>query len=277
MIKRIYLEITNSCNLNCPFCEAQKKHDFMSLDLIHRNLTQIKTICDYVYLHVLGEPLLHPEFDHILDICDELKLNVQLVTNGTLLFKYPNILKHPSLRKLSISVHSIDHQKVDERYFTTLNHLIEEIGQCDHQFLELRFYDFGHLNGNAKEYHSYLQNHYAFKETNKKASFLIAKHCFVFYQELFHWPCIDDPIIGTQGKCHGALEMLGILANQDVIICCLDAEGHTKIGNLNEQTLTEVIQSDAYLNIYNHLLQGELVNPLCQRCTYRLRFDKAYK
>lgn len=277
MIKRVYLEITNSCNLNCPFCEAQKKHDFMSLDLIERNLRQIKQICDYVYLHVLGEPLLHPEFDNILSICDELKLNVQLVTNGTLLFKYPNILDHPSLRKLSVSVHSIDNQKVNDTYFKTLNHLIEEIGKHDKQFLELRFYDFNNLHDNSYKYHEYLKQHYEFKDTTKTKSFLISRHCFVFYQDLFHWPCINDPIVSTKGKCHGALEMLGILANQDVIICCLDAAGHTKIGSLNEQTLDEVIHSAAYLNIYNHLLQGELVNPLCQRCTYRLRFDKAYK
>lgn len=60
MIKRIYLEITNSCNLNCSFCEAIKSHDFMPLDKIKKNLDEIKTITDYVYLHILGEPLSHP-------------------------------------------------------------------------------------------------------------------------------------------------------------------------------------------------------------------------
>ena len=34
MIKRIYLEITNACNLNCPFCENEKGHYFMPIDII---------------------------------------------------------------------------------------------------------------------------------------------------------------------------------------------------------------------------------------------------
>ena len=275
MIKRIYLEITNSCNLNCPFCEAQKQHSFMSLADIERDLKQIKKICNYIYLHVLGEPTLHPQFNEILSLCDDLKLNVQLVTNGTLLYKYPNILEHPSLRKLSISIHSIDQQEINQDYFVNVNRLIKTIANQNRQYLELRFYDPKHLKGHAKKYHDFLKQTYAFKETTKLDSYLIAKHCFVYYQELFHWPNINDPVVSTEGKCHGALEMLGILNNQDVIICCLDAEGHTKIGSLNEQSLEEILHSAAYLNIYNNLLNGKLINPLCQRCTYRTRFDKA--
>ena len=66
MIKRIYLEITNACNLNCPFCENEKGHYFMPIDIIKDCLKQIKEVCDYVYLHVLGEPLLHPDIEEIL-------------------------------------------------------------------------------------------------------------------------------------------------------------------------------------------------------------------
>lgn len=277
MIKRIYLEITNSCNLNCHFCEAVKHHDFMALEDIKKLLIQIKEFTNYVYLHILGEPLLHPMFDAILSFCDELNLNIQLVSNGTLLSKYPNILDHKSLRKLSISIHSIDNICIDATYFDTINNLIEIIQNKQDQYLELRFYDYQNLHQNAKKYHDYLSQKYTFNETKKQNSYYIAKNVFVFYQNLFHWPNINDPFISEEGICHGALEMLGILANKDVVICCLDPSGHTKIGNLNNDTLKEVLNSDKYIEIVENMKKSRLTNPLCQRCTYRLRFDKAYK
>ena len=90
-MKRVYLEITNACNLNCSFCTNKKGTTFMSLDDIDNYLNQIKEFGNYIYLHVLGEPLLHPNFDQILKLLDEKDFNLQLVTNGILLNKYPNI------------------------------------------------------------------------------------------------------------------------------------------------------------------------------------------
>ena len=66
----------------------------MSLDDIDNYLNQIKEFGNYIYLHVLGEPLLHPNFDQILKLLDEKDFNLQLVTNGILLNKNPNLLKH---------------------------------------------------------------------------------------------------------------------------------------------------------------------------------------
>ena len=69
-MKRVYLEITDACNLRCPFCAYEKGNSFMSLDQIDDYTSQIKPFCNYIYLHILGEPLLHPDFEKILDILD---------------------------------------------------------------------------------------------------------------------------------------------------------------------------------------------------------------
>ena len=277
MFKRVYLESTNSCNLNCAFCEAVKKHDFMDINDIKSRLDEIKEVTNYVYLHVLGEPLLHPFFDEILSYTDKLGLNVQLVTNGTLLYKYPNLLDHKSLRKCSISIHSIDNLNISDDYFKTIDRLIDIVKDKEKQFLELRFYDEEHLAHNSKRYYEELKKRYPLENTTKKQSYRIAKNVYIYTQVLFHWPDINDPIINDKGKCHGAIDMLGILANGDVIICCLDAAGHTKVGNLKKDSLKEILNSNPYLNIRNEMLKQHLVCDLCQRCTYRLRFDKEYK
>ena len=39
----------------------------------------------YLYLHVMGEPLLHPQLREILDVASELGFRVCVTTNGTLL------------------------------------------------------------------------------------------------------------------------------------------------------------------------------------------------
>lgn len=270
MIKRIYLEITNSCNLNCSFCEAIKSHDFMPLDKIKKNLDEIKTITDYVYLHILGEPLSHPFFDEVMNYCDLLSLKVQLVTNGTLLYKFPDILKHPSLRKLSVSIHSIDTLNIDDRYFDTINQLIKTSLDTA---IELRFYDINNLKGKARHYYDELNTKYSVKLTTKKDSYYIKDNVYIYIQELFKWPDINDPYISSRGRCYGARNMLGIRCNGDVVLCCLDAAGHTTIGNINEKSLREIIDSDEYINIIDNMKRGVLISPLCQRCTYRLRFD----
>lgn len=270
MIKRIYLEITNSCNLRCPFCEALKHHDFMDISDIKRNLDEIKKITDYVYLHILGEPLSHPFFNEIMDYTDELNMKVQLVTNGTLLYKYPDILKHRSLRKLSISVHSIDNISVDDSYFETITRLIDN--PCN-TVIEIRFYDLENLHGKAREYCSYLYSAYNINNTSKRDSYRLKNNVYIYIQKLFKWPDINDPFISDKGKCLGARTMLGIRCNGDVVLCCLDADGHTAIGNTFEKSLSDIIDSKEYKDIIDNMKRGYLISPLCQRCTYRLRFD----
>ena len=268
MLKRVYLEITNSCNLNCPFCTNEKGNRFLDINDIKNYLDQIKPYCDYVYLHILGEPLLHPNFNEILDYLDEKQFNLQLVTNGTLLNRYKDILIHKCLRKLSISVHSINHQNVNNDYFETIDYLIEN----NKTNLELRFYDYDSLDDKLITYLERLKNTYYFELTEKTNSYKLKENTYIYFQDLFDWPSMNDPIINDIGTCHGAIDMIGINSNSDVTICCLDPKAINKIGNMKKDSLATILNSNAYkqyiLDINNH----KLSSPLCQRCKYRLRF-----
>jgi len=69
-LKKIYIEITNVCNLACDFCpQTSRKVEFMSFDTFAKILEQIKAHIDSIYFHVKGEPLLHPEISRFLDLC----------------------------------------------------------------------------------------------------------------------------------------------------------------------------------------------------------------
>lgn len=269
MLKRIYLEITNACNLDCPFCSNEKGNNFMSLNEIDNYLKQIKIHCNYIYLHILGEPTLHPYFDEILSLLDQYELKLQLVTNGTLLSRYPNILNHKCLRKLSISLHSVNNINVSRDYFRTINHLIDSITDTK---LELRFYDKENLSNQLNDYLNFLKTTFKFQITAKQNSYELKPNVYVYFENLFRWPNINDPFISNTGTCHGAIDMIAINSNSDVTICCLDPKAYNKIGNLKENTLSNILSSDIYLKYVNDFRNNKITSELCSKCSYRLRF-----
>ena len=271
MLKRVYLEITNSCNLSCSFCTYDKGTRFLSLEEIDDYTSQIKPYCDYIYLHILGEPLLHPSFNKILDILSAKGFKLQLVTNGVLLDRYPDILSHEFLRKLSISLHSINNLNIGQSYFDSIDNLISN---NEGTKLELRFYDRNSLSPMLSQYLERLKNDYGFNETVRKNSYMLKENVYIYFEELFKWPSLDNQYIGDSGTCHGAIDMIAISSNSDVTVCCLDPQCQNKIGNLKKDTLKDILHSDAYLRYVDDFRNHRISSPLCQRCSYRLRFGK---
>lgn len=268
-IKRVYLEITNACNLDCPFCSNEKGHSFMSLDVVKDYLNQIKEISDYVYLHVLGEPTLHPDFDAIMDYCEEINLHVQLVTNGTLLVKHPHLFENKALRKCSISLHSINNSQMKEEYF---NFILNLLNKPLNATLELRFYDFNNLDNDLKTFLNELQNVFGLKLTDKVNSYKLKENVYVYFNELFDWPKMSDKTISNHGKCHGAIDQIAILHNGLVTTCCLDPYGQNYFGDLKKNSLKEILSSKQYQEIVTNLRKQVLILDLCKKCSYRTRF-----
>ncbi len=267
-MKRVYLEITNACNLSCPFCTYKKGNSFLTLEEIEDCLIQIRPFCDYIYLHILGEPLLHPDFEKTLDLLDSYGFKLQLVSNGTLLYKYPDILKHSCLRKLSISLHSISNVDIDNKYFKTIDRLIEN----NDKVIELRFYDRDNLDDRLKNYLLELEERYGCSDTKRINSYKLKDNLYIYFEKMFRWPYINDPIISKNGTCHGAIDMIAITSKLDVTICCLDPEAHNRIGNLKKDKLKDILESKEYLDYVESFRNHKLISKLCERCGYRLRF-----
>ena len=271
MIKRIYLEITDACNLNCPFCTVAKGGRFLSLADFDDFTRQIKEFTDYIYLHVLGEPLLHPQFEDFLKILDDRELKLQLVTNGTLLERYPALLDHKCLRKLSISVHSLNGYELAQSCFRTIDALLVREREC---VIELRFYDTENKDERIRDYHDSLIKRYGLKEMRRAGSHELFDKTYICYEKLFRWPDINDEIIDEEGYCHGLKDQLAILSNGIVTSCCLDPKGINELGDMKRNSLKEILESDKYLKARKDLADHRLTLPLCGHCTYRQRFDR---
>ena len=110
MFQRTYLEITNVCNLACAFCPGTTREKrFMAPEDFALLAKKLRPYTEYLYLHVMGEPLLHPQLAEILRTCTELDYRVCLTTNGTLLpEKLPLLRDCPALHKVSVSLHSFE-------------------------------------------------------------------------------------------------------------------------------------------------------------------------
>ena len=110
MLKKVYLEITNICNLACAFCPGTKREKRMlSRKEFAVLAAKIRPYAEYLYFHLMGEPLLHPDLEAFLAIAGELGFRVMITTNGILLREKREILcKSPALIKVNISLQSFE-------------------------------------------------------------------------------------------------------------------------------------------------------------------------
>lgn len=64
MLKRVYVEITNICNLRCDFCPGTRREGrFLSAEELRRIARRLRGHTRYLYFHVMGEPLLHHDVE----------------------------------------------------------------------------------------------------------------------------------------------------------------------------------------------------------------------
>jgi len=111
-IDKVYLELTNTCNLRCDFCPSRvskRKRQFMEFDLFRTAVDEIarKSITRLIGFHILGEPLLHPRLLDAVQYVKNKGLKAAITTNGSLLSgKMMDELIRHKLDRLIISLDS---------------------------------------------------------------------------------------------------------------------------------------------------------------------------
>ena len=75
--RKVYLEISNICNLHCSFCPGTKrKSHAMGEAEFTAVLQKLQPFTDYLYFHLMGEPLCHPKLPLFLDIAGKMGFKV---------------------------------------------------------------------------------------------------------------------------------------------------------------------------------------------------------
>ena len=285
--KRIYVETTNVCNLDCSFCpKTTRKNKLMTPDEFEAVIQKIQPHTKFIYLHLMGEPLLNPKLEQFLEIASNYKMTVNITTNATLLKnKQAVLLQSNTIRQINISLHSFESNDLSftlTEYVQQIGEFIKAARETSQLIISIRLWnmDSETLRGNNKlnedildllqqEIKPLVNIREALLE---KSSVKLHPNVYLNMAQKFEWPDATRETLSTQVFCHGLRDHLGILADGTVVPCCLDSEGTIKLGNIFNQSLQEIVESERAVKIYEGFSNRQAVESLCQRCEYATRY-----
>lgn len=281
MRNRVYIEITNRCNLTCDFCHGTKRPwGTMPPEDFRRIAEKLRGETSYLYLHVLGEPLLHPQLKELLAIAGELGFRVCLVTNGTLLHKRrEELLAAKSLHKVSVSLHSFEGNGGAGDLPAYLQQVWEVCLPLSERgvLCALRLWNEGtapRLNGAVEAFLSQrIGRDVESLPRDARGNRTLRPNLFLERAERFGWPDLNAPESGAN-FCHGFSRQLAVLWDGTVTPCCLDSEGDIPLGNLLSQPLEEILQGERAAAMAAGFAARKPTEELCRRCGYARRFLK---
>ncbi|MBQ5739041.1 MAG: radical SAM protein [Oscillospiraceae bacterium] len=277
MLKKAYIEITNRCNLRCAFCPGTKREGkTMRAEEFSLVLDKLTGAVEYIYLHVMGEPLSHPQLAELLEIAAEKKMHVCITTNGTLLKKqHDTLLAADALYKVSVSLHSFEGNGLESaRYLEDIWQFADEASKRG-VIVALRLWN----EGGAEEQNSAIRAFLlekcglaAFPE-ERNGSVKLREKLYLERAQKFEWPDMAAGEKNTQ-FCYALRDQVAVLADGTVVPCCLDHEGDIALGNLFTQELSEILESPRAKALKDGFSRRCPTEELCRRCGYATRFTK---
>ena len=279
-LRKAYLEITNVCNLRCAFCPGTRREPgFLTPEDFQTLAGRLQPHTEYLYLHLMGEPLLHPQLEDILDRAGRLGFKVMITTNGTLLEERGDLLCAAlAVEKVSVSLHSFEGNEREglEDYLDQCLRFAKKAAAAGKR-CALRLWN---LDG-AATHGANTQNgailtalEEAFPKPWKvgRRGTTLVPNVFLEWGERFDWPDLSAPQGNAPSFCYGLRDQVGVLWDGTVVPCCLDHEGDIPLGNLYRQPLAEILDSPRARAIYDGFSQGQAREELCRRCGFAGRF-----
>jgi radical SAM protein with 4Fe4S-binding SPASM domain len=286
---KTYIEISNICNLQCTFCpEVEREKKILSPDNFEQILRDVLPYTEIITLHLMGEPLSHPEFLTILKICESHSAKVHLTTNGTLLPKYhfDEILKNQCLKQINFSLHSFKDnfpkESIKSYLFDILLFSKVALSERPDLYINYRLWNLENSESTSisntevidivSEFFQIQINdkiHLGFRKSKN-----ITGRIYFHFDSRFDWPSLKNEEVSTKGFCHALSQQIGIHADGTIVPCCLDKEANIELGNVLQQNFEEILKSSRLLRIKQGFQKQVLVEELCQKCTYIKRFQK---
>lgn len=261
--KKVYIEITNACNLTCSFCIKNKRHvEYINYEKFKILLERLDAYTDYLYFHVLGEPLIHPLINEFIDIASK-RFNVQITTNGYLINK---IKDQKGIRQVNISLHSFDDKyKVSiEEYMNNIFQVVDTLVK-NNTYVSLRLWVKNKYQNKMIEL---LDNYYNCKIDFKQNNYKINKYLFVNQFHEFIWPDIENNYYNEEGTCYALRDHIGVLVDGTIVPCCLDTKGAINLGNIYESALEDILKSDRVREMLEGFQQYRKKEELCKHCSF---------
>ena len=273
---KVYLEISNLCNLRCAFCPGTKRAPHrMTEEEFSDLLPKLRPFSDYLYFHLMGEPLCHPLLGRFLELAGQAGFKVILTTNGTLLPKMQEVLlSAPALHKVNISLHAFEANDLAVPFSEYLRGCFAfgkaAEGKC---IVSYRLWNGGgadELNGQILDT---MAQFFPRPWAEERRGPRLGQKIYLEYGDKFDWPDLSAADNGERVFCYGLRDQIGVLCDGTVVPCCLDHEGDLNLGNLHETTMEEILETPRAKAIYEGFQKGKAAEELCRKCGYATRFQ----
>ena len=287
MFDRIYVEISNICNLQCDFCPpVERQKHVMSADLFAQIAPQLRAHASEICLHLMGEPLGHPEFRKILRIASDHNLQIQLTTNGVLL--NPTLTEtclNSTVRQVNISVHSFEanfgRKDVGPYMRKVFAFARAALEQRPDLYINYRLWDMDGVQRSEKNLaiREAIEHEYDFTfqdlrvDIRRKKGYRLLGRLYLHFDSRFTWPSLAQEMRSERGTCHALRGHIGIHADGTVVPCCLDKEAIIPLGNCFKNNLADILREPRAVAMRKGFDEGRLCESLCQRCDFITRFD----
>ena len=273
--RKVYLEISNLCNLSCAFCPGTKRscRAMTEADMAVL-LPKLRPYTDFLYFHLMGEPLLHPRLETFLKMAGDSGFRVILTTNGTLLPKQQELLlRSPALHKVNISLHAFEANDLNMPFSEYLEGCFR-FGRAmeGRKIVAYRLWNSGGQDEKNGEILDTLKDFFPEPWVQERRGIRIGDRIFLEYGDKFDWPDLTAADGGEAVFCMGLRDQIGVLCDGTVVPCCLDHEGDIALGNLHRQSMEEILASPRATAIFEGFSKSKAAEELCRRCGYATRF-----
>lgn len=272
---KIYLEISNICNLQCNFCPGTtRSKKILSIEDFSSLLPKLQPYTDFLYFHLMGEPLCHPKLKEFLDLAGKAGFKVILTTNGTLLKKQQDVLLNAdALHKINISLHAFEANDLAVPFSDYLQQCFSFGKYIEGKKLVVfRLWNQGGADKKNSEILSAMEDFFPRPWKAERKGIRIASRVYLEYGDKFDWPDLSAEDCGETMFCYGLRDQLGILCDGTVVPCCLDHDGDIPLGNLFRENLEDILKSQRAKAIYEGFSNKRAVEELCRKCGYARRF-----
>lgn len=274
MYSRVYVEITNICNMRCSFCHGHSRPPRqMTREEFTRILQQLQGQTQYLYYHLMGEPLLHPQLPLFLQLAKHAGFRSVITTNGTLLRQRGQALLDAGVHKVSTSLHSFE-QDDPAMHRVYLRQVAEFATQAaaSGTLVSLRLWNRGYDEGRNDTALSALPELLPGEWKENSRGYRIRDKLFLEWGDRFGWPDRDAPVQGDSVFCYGLKDHFGILCDGTVVPCCLDSDGVIALGNIFTGDISEILSSPRAQAMTKGFSCRKATEELCRRCAYAQRF-----
>lgn len=267
MIDRCYIEITNTCNLDCHFCpKHQRKRRQLSAEEFDLLTDKVRGKVCFLYFHLMGEPLLHPLRPQFITMAREKGFKTVLTSNGTLLHRAMNLLDTLP-HKVQLSLHSHESNARGE-----LSSYMEEVmnfatqaaakGTC----VVLRLWNQGGMDKENELVMDYIAEYVPRPWKERPDGFRLCDNLYLEFDRKFEWPSANASSAKREVFCKALLKQIGVLSDGSLVPCCLDHNGDVALGNLFHQSLEEILSSPRAQAMIEGFQHHTATEALCQNC-----------